>query len=186
MHARLTESYRELKALIEDMSRETKDFNRRVRFNEIDCLEVSLLNLREYVNENIIVNEKESHFLQEKILVYLRYEKENMGMFDPVLATRNELTRSYLKRKESERSSDNIEFLSERLKDSKVGVLEESSSITVLKYQCGYINSLLAEEGLRYFTLLSSKMEKMISDVCYSKLEYLAKTLNTFTALVQS
>lgn len=62
--------------------------------------------------------------------------------------------------------------------------MDESSNITVLKYQCGYINSLLADEGQRYFRQLSAKMEKMISDVCYCKLDYLGKTINTFTALV--
>jgi hypothetical protein len=40
------------------------------------------------------------------MLVYMRYEKENMKMFDPVLLTRNDLTRAYLRRKDAERSND--------------------------------------------------------------------------------
>ncbi len=45
-------------------------------------------------------------------------------MFDPILTTRNELTRAYLRRKESERNNDREEYLSERLQESKNGILE--------------------------------------------------------------
>lgn len=52
------------------------------------------------------------------------------------------LTRAYLKRKEVEKSQDNIEYLSDRLKDYKDSILQESGHITVLKHQCGYTSEL--------------------------------------------
>lgn len=41
--------------------------------NEFECLEDAFKNLNEYVGENIKVNDKESDFLQNSVLVYLRY-----------------------------------------------------------------------------------------------------------------
>ncbi len=46
-----------------------------------------------------------------------------MNMFDSVISNQNYLTKCYLKRKDSEKSNDNLEFLSERLKDYKVDIL---------------------------------------------------------------
>jgi hypothetical protein len=57
-------------------------------------------------------------------LARIKYEKENMNSLDVVAATQNDLTRSYLKRKDNEKSSENMEYLSERLKDYKTSILE--------------------------------------------------------------
>lgn len=47
-----------------------------------------------------------------------------MNTLDAVEAIRNDLTRTYLKRKDSEKASDNLEYLSERLKDFKTSIIE--------------------------------------------------------------
>ena len=73
------------------------------------------------------------------------------------------LTRAYLKRKDLEKAEDNIEYLSDRLKDFKDSILEESANITVLKYQSGYTSELAVSEGHRYFDKLSQKMVNLIS-----------------------
>jgi hypothetical protein len=58
MQAALADSYRELHGLIEGMGRETREFNRHVRFNEVDQLEDSFRSLGEYVSESMKVSEK--------------------------------------------------------------------------------------------------------------------------------
>lgn len=65
-------------------------------------------------------------------------------------------------------------------------MLDESKNITVLKYQCGYVNQLLPKETSRYFDRLSQKIIHMISDVCYGKLENLSKSTSVYTELVLS
>ena len=72
------------------------------------------------------------------------------------------------------------------MKDYKAGVLTESTHITVLKYQCGYINHLLPKETERYFDRLSNKTSVMVSDICYGKLQNLSKSTNVYTELVIS
>jgi hypothetical protein len=44
-------------------------------------------------------------------------------MFDSVVGTRANLTRAYLRRKDGEKATDNLEYLSERLKDFKCDIL---------------------------------------------------------------
>lgn len=70
-----------------------------------------------------------------------------MNQLNELINTQSHLTRAYINRKNQENSQDNIEYLSERLKDFKIGILTESSNLTVLKYQCGYINYLLPKEA---------------------------------------
>lgn len=48
--------------------------------------------------------------------------------------------KSYLRRKDEQQQKDSIPYLSDRIKDEKEKVLEESSNFTVLKHQCGYLN----------------------------------------------
>lgn len=47
-----------------------------------------------------------------------------MSTLDSVADVRNNLTRSYLKRRESEKSSDTLEYSSERLKEFKTSIIE--------------------------------------------------------------
>lgn len=103
-----------------------------------------------------------------------------------MIDTQSQLIKAYLSRRGQENSQDNLEYLSERLKDYKDGVLTESSHITVLKYQCGYINYLLPKEAERYFDRLSKKTSVMVSDICYGKLKNLSKSTNVYTQLVIS
>lgn len=66
-----------------------------------------------------------------------------MSTLDYVASIRNDLTKCYVKSRENEKSNDNLDYLSERLKDFKSSIIDESKNITVLKYQCGYINNLM-------------------------------------------
>lgn len=72
------------------------------------------------------------------------------------------------------------------MKDSKENIIEESKCMTVLKYQCGYANSLLPKETERYFQRLSEKLSFMVSEVCYGKLRNLSKSTGVYTELVIS
>lgn len=45
-------------------------------------------------------------------LARTRYEGENMNTLDAVSATTSDLTRSYLKRRENEKQTDNLEYMS--------------------------------------------------------------------------
>jgi hypothetical protein len=81
-----------------------------------------------------------------------------MNTLDAVSAIRSDFTRSYLKCRENEKQTDNLEYMSERLKEFKTGITEESKNPTVLKYQCGYINNLMMTEAHHYYTLLADKV----------------------------
>ena len=86
-----------------------------------------------------------------------------MNLLSNIMSVQDLLTRAYLKRKDLEKAEDNIEYLSDRLKDFKDSILEESANITVLKYQSGYTSELAVSEGYRYFDKLSQKMVNLIS-----------------------
>ena len=107
-----------------------------------------------------------------------------MQMLNGLIDAQGELTRQYLRRRKEEKET--MDYVDERLKESKTSVLEESKSIVVLKYQCGYANSLLAEEGHLFLRLLSDKVKHVVSDISYAKLDQLSKEVNGFTDLVFS
>ena len=86
-----------------------------------------------------------------------------MNLLSNIMSVQDLLTRAYLKQKDLEKAEDNIEYLSDRLKDFKDSILEESANITVLKYQSGYTSELAVSEGYRYFDKLSQKMVNLIS-----------------------
>lgn len=94
--------------------------------------------------------------------------------------------KAYLKRRENEEAQENISYLSERLKEFKGNVLEESSNFTVLKHQCGFINEVACSENHRYFERLSKKITNVVSDVCYARLAKLTQSVNVCTELVIS
>lgn len=140
------------------MSKEINDFNRKVALNDLDSLDNALQSLKRYINENVNIHLKQSDLLRDQLVSRIRYERENMNTLDVVAIIRNELTRSYLKRRDNEKANDNIEYRSQRLKEFKMTIIDESKNITVLKYQCGYINYLMMNEGHHYFKLLGSKI----------------------------
>ena len=62
--------------------------------------------------------------------------------------------------------------------------MEESKHFTVLKYQCGYMNEVATMEAERYFNRLSKKFDRVVSDVCYTKLGMLSQSINVYTEMV--
>lgn len=109
-----------------------------------------------------------------------------MALLSKISEVQAGLMKSYLKRRDIEESEEDIPYLSDRLKDYKQSVLDESSHFTVLKHQCGYANELVCQEAERYFCRLSKKMTQVISDVCYAKLSKLTQSVNVCTELVIS
>jgi hypothetical protein len=109
-----------------------------------------------------------------------------MNLLNNIMNIQESLTKAYLKRKEVEKNQDNIEYLSDRLKDYKQNILQESGHITVLKHQCGYTNELGVSESYRYFDRLSQKVINLVSEVCKGKLGRMSQSINTITELVNA
>lgn len=63
-----------------------------------------------------------------------------MALLSKISEVQQNLMKSYLKRRDAEEPQENIPYLSDRLKDYKASMLDESSNFTVLKHQCGYAN----------------------------------------------
>lgn len=63
-----------------------------------------------------------------------------MALLSKISEVQQNLMKSYLKRRDAEEPQENIPYLSDRLKDYKGSMLDESSNFTVLKHQCGYAN----------------------------------------------
>ena len=175
-YQRLIDNYQVWGEAIDDIRKEVMEFNKRVTTSELASIEDTFEGLKNYVNECKDFNESEKKFISENKLPVLRYEKQNMNTLNSLIDIQSTLTKSYLKRRENEKGNDSIEYLSERLKESKVSVIEESKCMTVLKYQCGYANSLLPRETERYFERLSEKLSLMVSEGCYGKLRNLSKS----------
>ena len=79
--------------------------------------------------------------MREKLIPMVSYERANMGMLNGLIEAQQALTKAYVRRRKEEKETLNYE--DDRLKESKTSVLEESKSVVVLKYQCGYANGLL-------------------------------------------
>jgi hypothetical protein len=74
-----------------------------------------------------------------------------------LLNTESAFFKSYMKRSGSESASDS--YTSTNLKSHKNGVLQESKSMTVLKYQLGYLSNIVCQESVRFFELMSDNFK---------------------------
>lgn len=81
--------------------------------------------------------------LSQKVLPFLRFEKENIRTLRQIVYTRNDFTKTYLKRAQYEKPglTDNESYTSEKYKQHKTGIYEESKNMHVFKYQTAYLNS---------------------------------------------
>ena len=93
--------------------------------NEIRNLEknYSLLNkVYKEAHENIAFD---LDILNNKVMPFLRFEKENIGTLREVIYARNSMTKSYLKRSETEKAALNSQiqpYVSEKYKQFKTGI----------------------------------------------------------------
>ena len=129
--------------------------------NEIRNLEknYSLLNkVYKEAHENVAFD---LDILNNKVMPFLRFEKENIGTLREVIYARNSMTKSDLKRSETEKASLNNQiqpYCSEKYRQYKTGISEESKSIVVHKYQTAYLNNQVCAESQRFFELLGNKI----------------------------
>ena len=167
------------------LRKDVKEFDKRVVERELVELDQSLEMMGRMLKQTVTLNEKESSFMTEKMLPFMRYEKSNMQTLVPLIENCEHLTREYLSRAEGEREEEKTDYLSERLKEYKGEVLSGSSHIVVLKHQCGYLQYLLSTEGHHYYRVLAEKVKEMVSAVCKGKMVHFGKYFNTLTALVE-
>ena len=81
----------------------------------------------------------------------MKYERANIIELNSLIDIDNKLSKSYDKRIELEKVGHNDTYNSEKAKDGKRGVIDESRNIIVLKYQTGYFNKQVCKEGQRVF-----------------------------------
>jgi hypothetical protein len=149
----------------------------------VDGLESALASVASYSRQGQAASSSDSLFLQQQLLPFYRYEQNNMAQLTPLLEVQKTLLRGWLRNADR---NEQVEYLSERLRDYKVEVLVESKHPVVLRYQCGYASWALAEEGQRYFEGLGKKLSSLVGAVSYAKLQQAGTALDAYTALVHS
>ena len=91
--------------------------------------------------------------VNKRLVPFYKYQKDNLDTMRSLLNTEASFFKTYMKRSASESSSDN--YTASNLKTQKIGVLQESRNMTVLKYQLGYLSNMVCKESVRFFELMS-------------------------------
>ena len=76
---------------------------------------------------------------------FITYEKNNMAELNELINIQQLFFKTYLKRSAYEKIDDNMPYTSDKIKNYKLGVLQESKNMLVLKYQTGYLSNQLCE-----------------------------------------
>ncbi len=92
--------------------------------------------------------------LNKKVIPFLHYERENLEPLKELIEKRNQLTKRYLKRAETEDTKITMPYDSEKLKYYKTGVFEESKNMQVFKYQTAFVNNQVCKESERVLSLM--------------------------------
>lgn len=69
-------------------------------------------------------------------------------------------------------------YTSDKIKNSKISISEESKNILVLKYQAGYFSNQVCTEAKRIFETLSRKYKELWITNALKKQEQMMKSLD--------
>ena len=87
--------------------------------------------------------------LSTDLVPFLQFEKENMSELGELIDLQQSFFKNYLRRSVGEKIEENMPYTSDKLKPVKLGVLVESRSMLVLKYQTAFLSNQLCVEGNR-------------------------------------
>lgn len=183
----LTEHYRragetlmQLQQVAESVISETKAFNRAVYGLEVEEVEEVYSMIKECYEEETknVYNSVEA--LSKLQTPFLSYEKENLKQLGELLGPQQSMLRAYLKRKEYEKEDPKASYDSKQHAAFKLGVLEESRSFTVLKYQAGYLSNQVCLEAKRVFETLGMKTARRWEEYCLKRRDISGRQLDFY------
>ena len=171
--------------LLKEMEEDVKDFNKRVTINEITNLDESFVTLGKSFREQFNRLKFERKILDEKVLPFFKYEKDNIHVSKDIVDLSYSMTNRYLKRVEYEGlPNKGASYLNPQNKEFKCGVLEESKNLLVFQYQVGYVNNQMPKECERIFEDLAKKINKRWNFIGKRNMEELEKSMNFWKTVV--
>ena len=95
------------------------------------------------------------------------------------------MSKSYERRCQLEKVPENLAYNSEEARDGKRGIEEESRNLIVLKYQVGYMNRQVCEEGMRVFDNMGAKFLERWQKIGESYLDKNIKSIEYWKTLTK-
>ena len=113
------------------------------------------------MHDNYCQENKNTQFhlkmLNSVVLPFVKYEKDNVSELEQLEKKQQEFFKAYLRRSAYDNIDEKMLYISDKLKHFKTGVMEESKSLHVLKYQAGFLSNQMCVEGHRVIETLGDK-----------------------------